>query len=104
MDGERAFQNLSPLHVVLQKNISHLLSSTIQQLLDYPSDQPFSKFHVMLTSCIWHHSSFGKKETVLLQLSQRQNIWPIKPSKPDTINVVHSPSSSSLQPLPLAAP
>lgn len=70
--------------------------------LDYPSNQSFSKFHVMLTSCIWHHSSFGKKETVLLKLSQRQNIWLIKPSKPDTINMVHSPSSSSLQPLPLA--
>lgn len=30
--------------------------------LDYPSNQSFSKFHVMLTSCIWHHSSFGKKK------------------------------------------
>lgn len=39
--------------------------------LDYPSDQSFSKFHTMLTSCIWHHSSFGEKETVLLQLKDR---------------------------------
>lgn len=39
--------------------------------LDYPSDQSFSKFHITLTSCIWHHSSFGEKETVLLQLKDR---------------------------------
>lgn len=104
MNGEKVSQNLIPLYAGLQKKL--YLTCFLAQFscfLDYPSDQPFRKFLVMLASCTWCPSSFGKEETVFLQLSQRQKrVCLIKSGKPEAGEMVHSPPSPSLQPLPLA--
>lgn len=102
MNAEGVSQILIPLHVVPQKKPSPTrFPAQFCSFLDNLSDQPFSTFLVVLASCSWYHSSFGKEETVLLQLSQRKETLkkPIRQEASEMVGALSiftvTPASSS---------